>query len=300
MEMYAINYLIHPNEAPDTDQSPVPAAPETPAERWRQRARRALVYVKKALPFASGVLATLVALLLYSALTPEPDQITQQEIDQSIANAIASVTPAPAYSRLVYQVIQPSLVLIQAHFPVGAEGDGEYGLGSGVIVSDAGEILTALHVVQDADTIEVTFADGTQTTAQIAAAQPEIDIAVLAPAQLPSILIPATLGSPGAIGDEAYVVGNPFGLYGSMSSGVISGFERSFTDPETGRSLSGLIQFDTAVNPGNSGGPLLNRAGQVTGIVTSLLNPTKQDVFIGIGFAVPIRAAGGAAGLPPY
>jgi S1-C subfamily serine protease len=102
------------------------------------------------------------------------------------------------------------------------------------------------------------------------------------------------------VGDEAFVVGNPFGLYSSMSAGVISGFDRSFQPSNGHQELQGLIQIDAAVNPGNSGGPLLNRNGQVIGIVTGIVNPTEQDVFIGIGFAVPINVAGGAAGLPPY
>ena len=78
-----------------------------------------------------------------------------------------------------------------------------------------------------------------------------------------------------------------------------SGLDRTLRIESTGRVLSGLIQVDAAVNPGNSGGPLLNRDGQVVGIVTALLNPTQQDVFVGIGLAVPIDVAGGAAGLPP-
>jgi S1-C subfamily serine protease len=95
-------------------------------------------------------------------------------------------------------------------------------------------------------------------------------------------------------------MGSPFGLGGSLSVGVISALDRSFTVPETGQTLHGLIQIDAAVNPGNSGGPLLDRNGHVIGIVTALINPTDDDVFIGIGLAVPIDVAGGAAGLPPY
>jgi S1-C subfamily serine protease len=95
-------------------------------------------------------------------------------------------------------------------------------------------------------------------------------------------------------------VGNPLGLYGSMSAGVISGFDRSFQLPNSNQRLKGLIQVDAAVNPGNSGGPLLNRHGQVIGIIAGIANPTEQNVFIGIGFAVPITVAGGAAGAPPY
>src|SRR5207247_7930347 len=131
---------------------------------------------------------------------------------------------------------------------------------------------------------------------------PEHDIAVLRADSPPAKLVPATLGNPNAerVGDEAFVVGNPFGLYSSMSAGVISGFGRSFQPVGSNYKLQDLIQIDAAVNPGNSGGPLLNRYGEVIGIVTGIANPTEQEVFIGIGFAVPINVAGGAAGLPPY
>jgi S1-C subfamily serine protease len=95
-------------------------------------------------------------------------------------------------------------------------------------------------------------------------------------------------------------MGSPFGLYGSVSAGVISGLDRSFTMPNTGRTLTGLFQIDAAVNPGNSGGALVDRDGRLIGIVTALVNPTRENVFIGIGLAVPIDVAGGAAGLPPY
>ncbi|HEY8198846.1 MAG TPA: trypsin-like peptidase domain-containing protein, partial [Candidatus Limnocylindrales bacterium] len=162
--------------------------------------------------------------------------------------------------------------------------------------------LTSLHVVEDAKSITVTFADGTTSSAEISARQPENDIAVIVADTLPSTVVPATLGNPDAvrIGSEAYVVGNPFGLYGSISAGVVSGLDRRLEIAKSGRVLDGLIQVDAAVNPGNSGGPLLNRDGQVVGIVAALLNPTKEDVFVGIGLAVPIDVAGGAAGLPPY
>jgi S1-C subfamily serine protease len=159
-----------------------------------------------------------------------------------------------------------------------------------------------LHVVSRATAIQLTFADGTQSPALVANAQPQQDIAVLRALHPPAHIVPATLGNPDAmqVGDEAYVVGNPFGLYGSMSAGVISGFNRSFQPMTSKIKLQGLIQIDAAVNPGNSGGPLLNRDGAVVGIVTGLVNPTNQDFFVGVGFAVPITAAGAAAGAPPY
>src|SRR5262245_45055333 len=271
------------------------------SEPWRRRLERLRMQLRRIVPFASGVLAALMALLLYNVLLPAPPPLTTREVNDTVAQALASATPAPAYSTLVYQVIQPSLVLIQTQAP-GVNGKTENAIGSGVVIDDRGDILTSLHVVADASDIQLTFADGTQSSAQIAAKQPEDDIAVLRARRLPAQLVPATLGNPNAmrVGDEAFVVGHPLGLYGSMSAGVISGFDRSFHPPNSDQELKGLIQIDAAVNPGNSGGPLLNRYGQVIGIVAGLVNPTDQDSFAGIGFAVPINVAGGAAGLPPY
>ena len=251
--------------------------------------------------FASGVAAALVALLLYNAVAPGPKPITAKDVKDTVAHAMASATVPPAYSAGVFRTIQPSLVLIETE-NADADEDARNGVGSGVVVSDKGDILTSLHVVSDATSIKITFADGTESGAKVTAKQPENDIAVLRPTKPPKLLVPATLGNPGAvrIGDEAYVVGNPLGLYGSMSAGVISALNRSFKPHGREAALKGLIQIDAAVNPGNSGGPLLNRNGEVIGIVAALVNPTGQDVFIGIGFAVPINVAGGAAGLPPY
>ena len=271
------------------------------SEPWWGRLQRLRAGVRSAAPFASGVLAALAALLLYNVLVPGPQPLTTREVNDTVAQALASATPPPAFSARVYQAIWPSLVLIQTQAP-GADGKVEDGLGSGVIIDDFGDILTSLHVVANASDIQLTFADGTQSSAQVAVTQPENDIAVLRASQPPALLVPATLGNPNAmrVGDEAFAVGHPFGLYSSMSAGVISGFGRSFQPSNSHQKLQDLIQIDAAVNPGNSGGPLLNRNGQVIGIVVGIVNPTEQDVFIGIGFAVPINVAGGAAGLPPY
>ncbi len=247
------------------------------------------------------MLAVLAALLVYNRFFPEPLPLTQEQVSDTVAQAMASATAPPATASLVYQAILPSFVLIQTD-RADADGETRQGLGSGVVIDDTGRILTSLHVVAQAAVISVTFADGFSTVARIVAAQPEKDIAVLAPAELPDLLVPATLGNPNAlrVGDDAFVVGNPLGLYASMSTGVISGFDRSFNPVDAAAPIEGLIQIDAAVNPGNSGGPLLNRAGQVVGIVTGLVNASDLDAFAGIGFAVPIDVAGGAAGLPQY
>ncbi len=269
---------------------------------WRLRWRRFRLRVRRAAPFISGVLATLVALLLYNALVPGKPPLTARDVNSMVAQAMASATPPPAYSERVYQIIRPSLVLIQSESP-GKDDKAEHSLGSGVVINDNGNVLTALHVVTNSALITVTFADGTHARARILEQHPENDTALLEASKLPSILVPATIGNPGAmqVGDEAFAVGNPFGLYSSMSAGVISGFDRSFKPVSSTIELNGLIQIDAAVNPGNSGGPLLNRDGEVIGIVEGIVNPTDEDFFVGIGFAVPIGAAlGGGGGSPPY
>src|SRR6266545_7169617 len=219
-------------------------------KRWGNfRAR-----VQKVLPFLSGVLAALLALLIYDALTPGT-QVTQTDVDNTVARALASATPRPPFSVQVYQIIQPSLVLIETESAdADANGEADHGLGSGVIINEEGNILTALHVVDGATKISLIFADGTHAEGTIAASQPENDIAMLTPSALPETWAPATIGNAGAmrVGDDAYVVGNPFGLYNSMSAGVISGFDRAFQPPNTNKMIRGLIQVDAAVNPGNS------------------------------------------------
>ena len=281
-----------------TIEPPPASGPDSARPTARQRLRSA-----RLASFAFGAVVALLAVFVYGVLVPGPPRLTQRDVDDTVANALASVTPAPAFSEVVFQFVRPSLVLIQTKQPLGnGTPDDERGLGSGVVVTFGGDILTSLHVVESATEIEVTFADGTTSSAQIVGSQPENDIAVVRADQPPEEIVPATLGNPGAVrqGSEAYAIGNPFGLTGSVSAGVISGLDRSFKMQNSDRILHGLIQIDAAVNPGNSGGPLVNREGLVIGIVTALINPTEDEVFVGIGLAVPIDVAGGAAGLPPY
>ncbi len=276
---------------------------ETPSPnqlKWRARLAKLRGGFRRAMVFGSGVLAAFVGLFLYNLFFPPPHAITPREVKDAAQAVLASATPPPAYSSQVYQAIQPSLVLIQTK---GTDADGKVqeALGSGVVINDRGDILTCLHVVAGSSEIKITFADGTTSSASILSKQPENDIAVLLADHPPAQIFPATLGNPRSmrVGDEAYVVGNPFGLYGSMSAGVISGFDRSFQPKNSSQKLEGLIQIDAAVNPGNSGGPLLNRYGEVIGIIEGIASPSDQEFFIGIGFAVPITTVGGGFGSPP-
>jgi S1-C subfamily serine protease len=196
----------------------------------------------------------------------------------------ATRTPRPSASSSptvpeVFQRVGPSVVVI--------ETDG--GLGTGVVVGEDGTILTAHHVIAKAKKISVTFADGTKARAGVAADNPRRDIATLTPESLPEILQPAILGGGVDVGAPVVAIGNPLGLTFSVSSGVISGLNRrSETDHGD---LSGLIQFDASVNPGSSGGPLLDGQGLVVGIVVSIADPGNDDAFAGIAFAVPIGVA---------
>lgn len=175
-------------------------------------------------------------------------------------------------------------------------------VGTGVVIVDNGLILTNLHVVAGADRITVNFFDGSESEAVVVSLQPENDLAVLRAKTIPDDLHAATLRSTAGLapGDEVVAIGFPFGIGPSASQGVISGLKREFRSPEGQRSLSNLIQFDAAANPGNSGGPLVTMDGHVVGIVTAIMNPNQQRTFIGIGFAVPIENAAAAVGMPPF
>ena len=278
-----------------------PETPETPQTSRSSTWNRYYGSVRRRSPLlmwaALGAMSLVLVLLVWRTYGSDERQLTAADVDEAVAEAIDAELPDQAELNEVYRSILPSLVVVQ----IDKGGDEEgIGVGSGVVVNDDGEVITALHVVDAATEIQVSFADGTRTTAAIADADPFRDIAVLSPHTRPSLIVPATIGASSSVrvGDEVFAVGNPLGLVGSLSAGVVSGLGREFKLAGRDQSLRGLIQFDTAVNPGSSGGPLLDRRGQVVGIVTGLVNPTDQEVFIGIGFAIPIDEAVVGAGGP--
>jgi S1-C subfamily serine protease len=262
-----------------------------PPERPRRR--------RPALLIVAVVVAVALAAGLWWVSSGGPAPVTTADVDQAVQRGIEQAQEAernvPPEATTAYRMITPSLVTVTTQRTGGATT--ETGLGSGVVVNAGGAVLTALHVVDGATQIQVDFADGTRAAAQVTASRPEHDIAVLAVDRLPEVVVPAVLAGPPPVGGTVFAVGNPLGLQRSLTAGVVSANDRTITPPR-GPALEGLIQFDAAVNPGNSGGPLLNGAGQVVGIVTALANPANQDFFVGVGFAVPITTAGGAAGGP--
>src|SRR5690349_1897978 len=238
----------------------------------------------------------------------QPHVLTVKEVEGVVKHALDTAPPPPSATQ-AYEKILPSVVAVRAMADDGEEGTkgmetgkADWQRGTGVVIVDSGLILTNLHVVEGARRIHVTFFDGTDSEASVVGERPEHDLAVLQAKTLPDDMMPATMRSTDGLkpGDEVVAVGFPFGIGPSASAGVISGLKREYVSPEGKRLLTNLIQFDAAVNPGNSGGPLVTLDGEVVGIVTGLLNPTEQRVFIGIGFAVPIESAASSIGLSPF
>ena len=161
------------------------------------------------------------------------------------------------------------------------------GVGSGFVYDILGHIITNAHVVDGGDKITVTFLDGSQYNSEIIGVDRFTDIAVIKVNEKPRLLHPLTVGDSSSlkVGEEVAAIGNPFGLAGSMTSGIVSQIGRLLPSQDTGFSIPDVIQTDAAINPGNSGGPLLNMRGEVVGINTAI--QSSSGVYSGIGFAVP-------------
>ena len=246
---------------------------------------------------AALVLAVVAAGLAWAGLRdPGPRPLTQADVAKTVAQGLAKAQQqardAPSEGSVAFNAIAPSVVTITTK----RTGSKDTGLGSGTVVNADGAVLTSLHVVAGASAVSVRFFDGTVAAGTVQRSDKSQDIALLSVDRLPEVVVPAVLGGSAQIGDTVFPVGNPFGLERTLTAGVVSATGRTVRG-EAG-TLKGLIQFDAAVNPGSSGGPLVDRDGHVVGVVTALANPGKQPFFVGIGFAVPIANAGGAAGGP--
>jgi S1-C subfamily serine protease len=164
----------------------------------------------------------------------------------------------------------------------------EEGSGSGFVIDQDGHILTNYHVIQDAERIEVSFDDDTVLPAEVVGIDPRNDVAVIQVDAPPGLLAPVELGTSAnlVVGQRAIAIGNPFGQFGrTLTTGVVSALDRTL-EGQDGRTITGVIQTDAAINRGNSGGPLLDSSGRVIGINSAIFSPTGTSA--GVGFAVPI------------
>jgi S1-C subfamily serine protease len=305
------------------------------ATRW-QRLKDSVVRHERQWWASLVVLLVIGALIVNGSIAPAKAPLTIQQIDAAMRKSIEE-KPLAAPTSAAYDAILPSVVRVVGLMTEGDDGsdkmeadedkakadaksadakgadkhamkDGkvhvpiERGIGTGVVIVDNGTILTNYHVINGAKRIRVTFMDGTESEAFVQSAQPENDLAVLRAKTIPDDLEAATMRSTADLspGDQVLAVGFPFGIGPSASAGIVSGLKREFRSPEGKQTLTNLIQFDAAANPGNSGGPLVTMDGAVVGIVTAILNPSQQRTFIGIGFAVPIENAAAAVGMPPF
>lgn len=226
-----------------------------------------------------------------SSQTPAVTARAVQQISQStLAAPLAGAAPNfPA----LYTAVRPSVVEIDISGQGGRRRSQQIqGQGSGVVLDVQGHILTNEHVVNGAQTITVTFADGATASATVAGTDPDDDLAIVTTNATQSELHPVTLGDSAGlvVGDLVFAVGNPFGLSGSLSTGVISGLDRSLDAADGQSQQQGLLQTDAAVNEGSSGGGLFDARGALIGITSALENP-DATTFAGVGYAVPIDTA---------
>jgi len=296
------------------DAAPPEAA--VPAVTRGSRFKSAVARHERRLWAAAVLLLVAAGLALHALRQPVTPPLTIEQIDTAIRQSIDD-KPLPSPVTRAYEAVLPSVVRVVGLMTEGDDGSDddddrkpdkkphapvERGVGTGVVIIDNGTILTNLHVINGAKRIKVTFMDGTESDAVVLNTQPQNDLAVLRAKTIPDDLEAATMRTTGDLspGDQVLAVGFPFGIGPSASAGIVSGLKREFRSPEGQQTLTNLIQFDAAANPGNSGGPLVTMDGEVVGIVTAILNPSRQRTFIGIGFAVPIENAAAAAGMPPF
>jgi len=238
--------------------------------------------------------ATAIILLFTFILIPSqeigtPDLITSNGHDSTILGDVLSSSKSNLSLVELFEKSEEGVVKIQV---VRDNIPGDTGsVGSGFVYDNLGHIITNAHVVDGATKATVTFLDGSQYDAEIIGIYNFTDIAVIKVSEKPRLLHPLQIGDSSQlrVGEPVAAIGNPFGLSGSMTSGIVSQMGRLLPSQDSGFSIPDVIQTDAAINPGNSGGPLLNMKGQVVGINTAIQSISGGNT--GIGFAVPSNTA---------
>ena len=234
---------------------------------------------------AALAVAILVAVLAFQGTAPV--QITETNVEAAAETIPIQESPKPSELTLVdiFEMSESGVVQIRVLRDSAMNLTGS--VGSGIVYTKLGHIVTNAHVVEDALKIEVTFLDGRAYIAEIVGADQHTDLAVVRVDADPELLTPLRIGDSGMlkVGEGVSAIGNPFGLSGSMTRGIVSQVDRLLPMEATGFSIPDVIQTDAAINPGNSGGPLLNMRGEVIGVNTAIQTSTGE--FNGVGFAIP-------------
>jgi S1-C subfamily serine protease len=236
--------------------------------------------------------ATAIILLFTFILIPSqeigmPDLITSNGHDATTLGDVLSSSKSNLTLVELFEKSEEGVVKIQ----VERDGQNRGSQGSGFVYDNLGHIITNAHVVDGATKATVTFLDGSQYDAEIIGKDKFTDIAVIKVNEKPRLLHPLQIGDSSQlrVGEQVAAIGNPFGLSGSMTSGIVSQMGRLLPSQDSGFSIPDVIQTDAAINPGNSGGPLLNLRGEVVGINTAIQSSSGE--FSGVGFAIPSNTA---------
>ncbi|MCH8975124.1 MAG: trypsin-like peptidase domain-containing protein [Thaumarchaeota archaeon] len=240
-----------------------------------------------------AALGSTIVLIVFAFVIMPPD-IPSKELIVSNGQGISTVgETTPIYEKRYLSLVeifeQSESGVVRVNVQRTAQVIGASSVGSGFVFDTFGHIITNSHVVADAKKIVVTFLDGRSYNAQLVGADPFTDIAVVKVNAEQTQFHPISLGDSSQlkVGEQIAAIGNPFGLSGSMTSGIVSQLGRLLPAQDSGFSIPDVIQTDAAINPGNSGGPLLNMKGQVVGINTAIQSATGE--FTGVGFAIPSR-----------
>jgi len=242
--------------------------------------------------FVGGAIGAIIVIVIFAVLFVSPPESIKPEIIVSNGHTpsiVGEITPLYSSSLSLIEIFEKSESgVVRVNVKRSEVVEGESGLGSGFVFDKKGHIATNAHVVDDAEKIVVTFLDGRSYNAEIIGTDEYTDLAVIKVNADLILLHPLALGDSSnlKVGEAIAAIGNPFGLSGSMTSGIVSQLGRLLPSG-SGYSIPDVIQTDAAINPGNSGGPLLNMRGEVVGMNTAIQSTTGE--FTGVGFAIPSK-----------
>ncbi len=240
--------------------------------------------------FVGGGIGAIIVIVIFAVLFVLPPESIKPEIIVSNGHSpstVGEITPLYSKSFSLIEIFEKSESgVVRVNVQRSETVDGTGGLGSGFVFDKKGHIITNAHVVVDAKKVVVTFLDGRSYNAEIIGVDEFTDLAVIKVNADLVLLRPLALGDSSnlKVGEQIAAIGNPFGLSGSMTSGIVSQLGRLLPSG-SGYSIPDVIQTDAAINPGNSGGPLLNMRSEIVGINTAIQSATGE--FTGVGFAIP-------------